>query len=628
MKIKTYLLLVLLALMGMPALAQTSNMEFSYCDDNANVSLFGTGKKDVYDVAIRLNSPELVGTTIQGVCVYIPKSDSICNFSVWMSKSLTLDGDRVNQPDVCKQSAELSKAFNEEYIAFDEPYTITAEGIYVGYSFTVTAYDSVTAAPLPVCDNSAPGGFYIHTKKKYYGWMDKSSEIGNLAFNVMLSNVPNNSASVSLPQTVYTVRDKQTTADVTLVNHGAKGVQSVELTYTINGESSSQTVTLPSDSVLPGKFGASTTYGLVLPALADDGEYPVTVSVTKVNGADNSYSLSSDSTSLDVRAFIPHHNVVLEEFTGAWCGNCPRGNASIKILKRVHPDNFIALAYHNKDGMEVMSAKQFPSSVSQFPSCTLDRGDLIDPYFGSSNPSPGYVIPFAINKDVIATEKVYAQANMEATATLSEDGSEVDVSASATFPRAIGHAGYRVEYVLLANGLQGTGSMWDQVNYLSGADVPYFPQPEFEPFIKGAETLTGFVYDDVVIATTRLSGNDVSLPSVLEAYTPYPTSAHFSLIDLIEADKADVIQDLTKLDVVALLIDVYTERVVNAAQAKVDASAYVAASVGSVKADSNNVVRVSYTDLSGRSVSKPAHGVFVETTHYADGTSNSRKTVR
>ena len=628
MNIKKFFSLVLLCLMGFTAFAQTSKMEFSYCDDNSKVSLFGTGKKETYDVAILLKSSELVGTTVEGIRVYIPKTDNISDLSVWMSKQLSLDENKVNNPDVCSQTADLSKAFAEEDITFDKPYTITDEGVYVGYSFTVNAYDSVSASPLPVCDNTAAGGFYIHTSKKYLGWMDKVEDFGNLAFSVMLSNVSDNSAALSLAKKIYTVRDQQTAVDLTLVNHGAKGVQSMELTYTLNGETHTLPVTLPADKALPGKLGASTTYSLSLPALADDGEYPLSVSLAKVNGETNGYSAEPASATLDVRAFIPSRNVLFEEYTGTWCTNCPRGNAAIKILKRVHPEGFIAIAYHNKDAMEVMEATSFPTSVRSFPTCTLDRGDLIDPYFGSGMTSSSLPTPFHIYDDVVAASQRYALANLETSAKLSADGCSVSASATATFPRTMKTGAYYVEYVLVANGLHGNGELWNQINGLSGADATMFPEPEFEQFLNAPKTIEGLVFDDVVIATTRLTGDDADLPKPMEAYTPYTVSATFSLDELAISSKSNVIQDLTKLDVVAILINGFTGEVVNAAQAKVDASDYVAAGVRTAVADGNSPVRVEYTDLSGRSVSQPGHGVFVKTVRYANGTAVSRKTVR
>ncbi len=625
---KKLLTLALLFVLCFSASAQTSKMEFSYCNDNSQVTLFGSGRKETYDVAIRLNSSELVGTTVEGICVYIPKSENLKDYSVWMSKSLTLDASKVNQPDICSQEADLSKAFNEEVITFDQPYTITDEGVFVGYSFTVTAYDSATAAPLPICNNTAPGGFYIHTSKKYLGWLDKVEDLGNLAFSVILGNVPDNGASISVAKKIYTVRGEQTTADVTVLNHGAQGVKSLELAYTYNGETHTQPVTLSSDKVVPGRLGASTTYSLVLPAIADDGEYPLNVSIAKVNGETNGYAGNTASATIDVRAFVPRRRVLFEEYTGTWCTNCPRGNGAIKALKRLHPDDFIPLAYHNGDAMEVMEASSFPKSISSFPASTIDRGNVIDPYYGSQTMTSAMPISFYINNDVMAEQATYAQANVEASAVLSADGSTVTVSSNAIFPRKASSAVYKMEYILLANGLQGTGERWEQINGLSGADAQYFPEPEFEEFLNGPKTLKGFIFDDVVIATTRLTGDDAYLPTKMEANTPYPGTATFSLSAMKADGKGGVLQDLTKLDVVAVLINDYTSEVVNAALAKVDATDYVAAGVKSVVTDGSAAVGVEYTDLSGRSISKPGHGVFIQTTRYANGTAVSRKTVR
>lgn len=43
---------------------------------------------------------------------------------------------------------------------------------------------------------------------------------------------------------------------------------------------------------------------------------------------------------------------------------------------------------------------------------------------------------------------------------------------------------------------------------------------------------------------------------------------------------------------------------------------------------SEDVKSVSYTDLAGRRISKPAHGIFLKTVKYADGSQKTVKYVR
>lgn len=75
-------------------------------------------------------------------------------------------------------------------------------------------------------------------------------------------------------------------------------------------------------------------------------------------GTENSYSvevkLDDETQMLTDRiknmAFQPVKKVVLEEYTGADCPNCPLGILAIQNLERLYPNNFIAMALHTYTG--------------------------------------------------------------------------------------------------------------------------------------------------------------------------------------------------------------------------------------------------------------------------------------
>ena len=41
-----------------------------------------------------------------------------------------------------------------------------------------------------------------------------------------------------------------------------------------------------------------------------------------------------------------HKSVIIEEFTGIHCGNCPDGHKRAAALQRMHPDNLFVVAIH------------------------------------------------------------------------------------------------------------------------------------------------------------------------------------------------------------------------------------------------------------------------------------------
>ena len=240
---------------GPVAVAQTTTMDYSYYDGTTDLAQTGSGKKETYDVAIHINQPALTGTTIKGVIISIPHTTAVSNLKVWLSKKLTLqsiDGKKQNVPDICTQPADTALAFSSTYIPLDQPYTITEGGVYVGYTFTINAVgtDQNAANPLIVCESQNEGGFMIHSTKKYLKWVDQS-DVANLAMKVRIDGVAANSASVSLPATIYTITGQTATTNVTVANYGANGVQSFDIDYTVNGTPLTQHCDLPAGQQLP-----------------------------------------------------------------------------------------------------------------------------------------------------------------------------------------------------------------------------------------------------------------------------------------------------------------------------------------------------------------------------------------
>ena len=282
----------------------------------------------------------------------------------------------------------------------------------------------------------------------------------------------------------------------------------------------------------------------------------------------------------------------------------------MKAMKRLHAEQFVGLAYHNKDSMMVMDGENFPVNITGFPSATIERGDVTDPYFGSDKTGTR---PFYFEKEWSAVVAQPALMDVAVAAKLSADGKKVSAEARITSPRVVSDADYKVELVLVGNGLKGTGSGWIQTNDIVSATSDEFPEPEFAPFLGTSSSISGLEYDDVVLATTRLMGNDIEIPAAMEAYKAYSAEAEFDLAKVVTSDKNNPIKvNKKKLDVAALLINRSTGKVANAAIAAVDVTDYLTgvAQATTTKASTTTT----YYDLSGRRVSATAKGVFVTNT--------------
>lgn len=72
--------------------------------------------------------------------------------------------------------------------------------------------------------------------------------------------------------------------------------------------------------------------------------------------------------------------VLIEDYTGAWCGYCPEGALILKDLIHNNDPNVIGIANHNADMLEVADGITLDNGfgVSSYPSGTIDRFKFSD----------------------------------------------------------------------------------------------------------------------------------------------------------------------------------------------------------------------------------------------------------
>jgi thiol-disulfide isomerase/thioredoxin len=87
------------------------------------------------------------------------------------------------------------------------------------------------------------------------------------------------------------------------------------------------------------------------------------------------YSLALLAISSAAFAQAPVKKVILEDFTGTWCGWCPEGTVVLEQLQAANPTNFIPVASHNGDGLEVPDGAAIDNglNVTAYPNGAVDR---------------------------------------------------------------------------------------------------------------------------------------------------------------------------------------------------------------------------------------------------------------
>jgi hypothetical protein len=267
----------------------------------------------------------------------------------------------------------------------------------------------------------------------------------------------------------------------------------------------------------------------------------------------------------------------------------------------------------------MMVMEEFPVDFPHFPSAYLNRGDLIDPYYGADKSQND---DFAIEPLVVSAFEVPAIAAIDVSSQwVDEERTAIEAKAVVAFTSAINDADYRVSFILVGNGMSGEGVLWSQVNGLAKHETDNL-HPLLRPLAEKGNPIEGFVYDDVVIISKDPFGIAGSIPSTLAAFEWCETSYQFQLSDAVGKFGDNLVQDKEQLEVVALLLDARTGAIVNAAKAHVGKRSAVA-DVNT----STTVVATTYYDLQGRVVVAPERGVYIVVEELSDGSRRATKRI-
>ena len=591
-----------------------SEIRFTTQNGGETRGYFGDWNANTYDIAMKLQDDELAGTYIEEITFPLMRVQNISNVKIWLSSQLRVE-DNVNVPDLACYDIEKPRAGNVT-VKLDKPYIIPAEGVYVGYSLTVDESNYSNAnGPLRILQSAKPSGLYIHTTNGFLKWLNIGDGL-NIAtlMEVKLggSKVKTNAATPLAGESIFVHTGEDINTTISVVNHGSAGIKSVDVEYTLNGETAQQHVAIK--STVSGTFGLKGQLTLTLPAINERGTYDVPVRVVMVNGQPN-----EDATTEVVSRIVaingePKHRPLLEEYTGTWCGWCPRGFVALEKLASLYPDDFVCVSYHNNDPMEITT--QFPSDVSGFPSSWMDRGLSMDPYYGSSGNKN-----FGILDDLKDRASQFGVADIDLAAKLSDDEQTVSVNTMVNFPFTNKEANYALEYLLVADGLTGPeGSNWDQSNYYSGQNYG----ADMTAFQHAGSSVPGLVFNDVVVMLSQMGGIEGSIPEKVEADKSISHSYTFNLDGAVNTSGESLIQDVNKLRVVAILIDKGEGYVVNANKTIVSTPV----GIGTITSQEQHPASVEYYDLSGRRLQQLQPGLNIVRYCYANGTSRTQKVVK
>ena len=567
-------------------------------DTLSNLSMVGVNHVPMdYSAAIGYPAgfPMMEGKTIEGIRFMLTSSPYITNVKVWISTFLP---GTAESADICCQTVKKVEQLNE--VRFTVPYKVdSSKPVYVGFAFHITQ-GNTDAEHYPIVystEKVVPNSFLLKFGGKGQKWSDYyKNGFGVLALQTLVSGQMRANDVDMLADFGDAVGLKDgVDIPLTLDNLGTQGVDSLSFLINVGGVESETTVVLENKVTgLGEKFAVKARAEVPeIPAI-----YDCTVKVVKVNGEPFTKELSSTGKICVLSRKVPG-KVLVEEFTGMWCGNCPRGMVGMEKLRQEYGQDIVLVAVHNNDALECKDYSDVVGqTVSGFPAAHVNRTFMgVDPYYGLGS-------SFGINNCV----KFFSENLPVATITAVPElrGDTLVATAEVEFLYSGNSSNYAVGYVLTENGMKRTN--WVQSNYLSGQNDLLKEDPLFEPWVNAGNHKVGVTFDDVAIAAKGIAGGiKGSVPDVIEDGVKVEHTTKFSL------NRYAKILNRGSLNLGVILFDKKTGRVVNADMKPVGESTGIVQTT----TDFSDVEVVARYALDGRLLTAPQKGLIIE--KYSNG---------
>jgi len=205
--------------------------------------------------------------------------------------------------------------------------------------------------------------------------------------------------------------------------------------------------------------------------------------------------------------------VLIEEFTGAWCGYCPDGAYRVKNLINDNDGRVVAVSLHagnpTGDAMEIAHTNYLETTYQNtgFPSGMVDRV-AIDGYTSLNRGYWEYVANNQLLETAVCGLAIISKVN----------GQNATLEVHAGFNSTLDGDDYRLTVYLIEDGVTGSGYGYDQRNY-------YNTDPE-SPFYNLGDPIEGYEHNHTLRAVLSESlGNAISSSSLvsggehIETYT-------------------------------------------------------------------------------------------------------------
>lgn len=581
------------------------------------------GETRTYSCCIRLK-PESEyykkGQTIEGIKFALVDTRNIDKLQVFITSELPEKSEDMSGSDICVQDVDVTTLTSfitspedcSNEVRFNKPYKMGDKEVYVGFSFhlknVTTHYDQspIILEKYPANILGYENAFIRRTDVNSY-WREDTENFGILPLKVLLSGdnfIQNALKTESSFFDVALTKEAKTFVPLTLTNMGVNGVKNFKYEVTMDGKTEEKTVELENPiAEVGGKF----IYAFPVVASGKSGVFNAEIKVTEVNGAANEAAVTKAMGDAIVVENAANRKVFVEDFTATWARGYGWSYVNKLKLREKYGDKVVIASIHN--GADPMAARDYAlyiydNNMEYMPTVDLDRTVLdVYPYLGSNNKAFGFAT------DLEKALEMISVGSVDVNASLSDDKNSVNLDTNVKFEFTGEKDNYALYYLLTEDGM--SDPTWIQTNGMgeyAGKGLEDV-EPLLGQFINGDDELTDLVYDDVVIAAKGVTSDmNESISSTIKQGEVQTKKYTFDLT------KYPIIQDKTKLNACAVIIDTKSGKVINASQCKVLLPGVNAIS-GNTAAGS--AVEVERYTIDGTMVQAPVKGLNI--IKYSDG---------
>lgn len=529
------------------------------------------------------------GETANGVFVQNLK---IADGQITEATSLVSSDESVTSAAGAKNTGEWHEVMFDQKVELNSSF----EGLFVGYNYKQKSNNY----PIGV-SSKVEGPFYIYANipasKGGNGedWYQINSGGYGLSIQLIVEGdfAPNAVRPLDFGEFTV-VKGKSKNVAVSLWNIGSK-LTSIDYTIALDGKAGAE------QHLDFGKdFGLGGTHSVEIPfaAASELGASTVTLTITKVNGAENACAIKTATGTLYTveKEFVKRS--VVEQFTGTGCGNCPSGHVAMHNMHNLYGDQFIGIALHQFNASDPMYNASYDLGFTGAPQCMVNR-------------SSGVLAPYEQMPEVLkASLDEIALTDVTVTGTFAEEDTKVNATASV---ESLVAGDYNIAFMLTADGLTGTTKSWKQSNYFCKGGGRYNSQasmPDDLKFLWDMGSSYVETYNDVLIASSYVNSNNKATLPTLVANGTVSSEYTMKMPTKVALKKA---LKLNQIYVVALLLDKKTGAIVNAGRARVTGST----GIEDVTTGSEATVVARY-NVNGVQIASPVKGINI--VKMSDGT--------